>query len=285
MPSILNETVKRANTNNGIYFDKGDGNMNLIDNRIVKASFRENPPEERKLFPKSSCLMPISVGQSIHEGEKFSAVIKLMNASFKHCTILVDDSVQRHTIGIMNHVPPDTLYQMAVDEGDAWLKRSERAYNQLTIPYNIMRWDDWYNSKNYITSHERVENEYNTNELFRNAIHANISDFLTRYLSRYAQEEIDYERAFRLCRDYLIEECAVMCLWTEQAYDFEVYPSGRNKAMAATYEFLIKPNYPDYLRPVALRFKKYPAKSTAELLVINQNPVVTSQEKNSVLDN
>lgn len=254
--------------------------MNLADNRIIKASFRENPPEERKLFPQSTCLMPISVGQAIHEGAKFAAVIKLINASFKQCTILVDDSVQRHTIGIMNHASPEELYQLAVTEGDLWLKRNQMAYEELTIPYDIMRWDDWYNSPNYINSHLRVKNEYDTNESFRQAIHANIDDFLTRYLSRFNPEEIDNERAFRLCLDYLIEECAVMCLWTEKAYDFEVYPSGRNKAMAATYHYLIKPFYPEYIRPVALRFKKYPAKVApeSELLssaIINESLIET----------
>lgn len=234
--------------------------MSLVDYRIVKASFRENSPEERKLFPQSSCLMPISVGQIIHEGAKFEAVIKLINNSFKQCTILVDDSVQRHTIGIMNNSSPDELYHLAVTEGDEWLKRNEMAYSKLTIPFDIMRWDDWYNSASYINSHLRVQNEYDSNELFRQAINANIDDFLIRYLSRYDQSDIDPERAFRLCLDYLIEECAVMCLWVEKSYDFEVYPSGRNKAMAATYHYLIRPDFPDVLRPVALRFKKYPAK-------------------------
>ncbi|KTC90621.1 tRNA-dependent cyclodipeptide synthase [Fluoribacter dumoffii] len=247
--------------------------MSMIDNRIVKASFRENPVEERKLFPQSSCLMPISVGQAIHEDEKFAAVIKLINASFKQCTILVDDSVQRHTIGIMNHATTEELYQLAVKEGDEWLKRNQRFYKQLTIPFEIMRWDDWYNSPNYINSHLRVQKEYDTNKAFQNAIHANIDDFLTRYLSRFSPADVDHERAFRLCLDYLIEECSVMCLWTEQKYDFEVYPSGRNKAMAATYEFLIKPHHPNYLRPVALRFKKYPAKITGDNLNLIQEQV------------
>lgn len=236
----------------------------MSDNRIVKASFRENPPEERKLFPKSTCLMPISVGQAIHEGAKFTAVIKLINSSFKHCTILVDDSVQRHTLGIMSNATMDELYQSALQEGDAWLKRCEPAINQLTISYDIMRWDDWYHRTNYNESYMRVQNEYESNISFRTAIHANIDDFLTRYLSRFTPEEVNHERAFSLCRDYLLEECAVMCLWTEGAYDFEVYPSGRNKAMAATYEHLIKPNYPEFLRPVALRFKKYQGQSITE---------------------
>ena len=238
----------------------------MSDNRVVKASFRDNPPEERKLFSQSTCLMPISVGQTIHEGEKFEAVIKLINNSFKQCTILVDDSVQRHTMGIINHATPDELYQLAVSAGDSWLKRNEMAYSQLTIPFEIMRWDEWYNSPNYIKSHLRLKKEYDSNKLFQQAIHANINDFLRRYLNRLNQEDIDYQRGFRLCLDYLIEECAVMCLWTEKAYNFEVYPSGRNNAMAATWHYLIKPHYPHYLRPVALRFKKYPAKVPKELL-------------------
>ena len=246
--------------------------MSLVDNRIVKASFRENPVEERALFPHSTCLMPISVGQAIHEGAKFDAVIQLINRSFKQCTILVDDSVQRHTIGIMNHASPDELYQLAVAEGDAWLKRNEMAYNQLTIPFDIMRWDDWFNNPNYINSHLQVQAEYETNDAFRAAIHANIDEFLTRYLSRYNPDEIDHERAFILCLEYLIEECAVMCLWTQGRYDFEVYPSGRNKAMGATYQYLIQPLHPHYLRPVALRFKKYPAKEAVnEMLAHHGN--------------
>lgn len=246
-----------------------------MDNRIVKASFRDNPPEERKSFAISTCLMPISVGQSVHEGAKFSAAINLVNNSFKHCTILVDDSIQRHTKGIINPSASEDLYRLAVEEGDAWLKRSEQIYHQLTIPFEIMRWDDWYNSPNYINSHLHVQKEYDSNELYRNAIHDNIKDFLKRYLNRFSEAEADYDRAFGLCRDYLIEECAVMCLWVEKAYDFELYPSGRNKAMAATYEYLIQPHYPHYLKPVALRFKKYPAKKLMfDSLACNKETVI-----------
>ncbi|MBA2650671.1 MAG: hypothetical protein H0U73_00165 [Tatlockia sp.] len=234
--------------------------MNLTDNRIIKASFRGNSPQERKLFPQASCLMPISVGQNIHEGKKFEAVIKLIDASFNHCTILVDDSVQRHTMGILNDATPDELYQLALKEGELWIKRSQGIYNQLTIPFDLMRWDDWYKKSNYLASHQRVQNEYETNNSFRSAIHTNIDDFLKRFLSRVPSVSFNPTQAFNLCRDYLIEECSVMCLWTKNAYDFEVYPSGRNQAMAATYEYLIKPYFPDYLKPVALRFKKYPGK-------------------------
>ena len=251
--------------------------MSLIDNRITKASLRGNPSDERKAFPQSTCLMPISVGQSIHEGKKFEAVIKLINSSFKHCTILVDDSVQRHTMGITNDLDHESLYNMANAEGDSWLSRNQSAYTQLTIPYDIMRWDDWLHSQNFSSSHEVVKRQYRENALYKAAIDANIDEFLSRYLKNCQQEHIDMQRAFNLCLDYLLEECAVMCLWTEGAYNFEVYPSGRNQAMAATYDQLIKPKMTNYLRPVSIRFKKYPgckpleSRNESTLLVINNH--------------
>jgi hypothetical protein len=48
-----------------------------------------------------------------------------------------------------------------------------------------------------------------------------------------------------------------MCLWREENCNFEVYPNGRQASMSITYEQLIKPFYPNLLRSVALRFKKY----------------------------
>lgn len=234
----------------------------MTDNRILKASFRECPISDRKIFPKSKCIIPISVGQPVHEGKKFVAAMKLIDTSFSACTILVDDSVQRHTMAIDHPGNADELHELAVKVGSDWLERNQLGYENLTIPFDIMRWDDWFVKDAYKASYERVKKYYDENLLYRNAIHANIDTFLSRYLSRIANKtHINDDKAFSLCLDYLLEECAVMCLWVENKYEFEVYPSGRNEAMAATYEHLIKPIYPDYLRPVALRFKKYPGTS------------------------
>lgn len=234
----------------------------MTDNRILKASFRECPVSDRKIFSESKCIIPISVGQAIHEGKKFLAAMKLIDASFSSCTILVDDSVQRHTMAIDHSGSADELHELAVDIGSDWLVRNQSGYSNLTIPFDIMRWDDWLAKDSYKASQEIVNNYYRENSLYQNAIHANIDTFLSRYLSRLSDKtNINDDKAFSLCLDYLLEECAVMRLWVENRYQFEVYPSGRNEAMAATYEYLISPFYPDYLRPVALRFKKYPKAS------------------------
>ena len=237
----------------------------MTDNRILKASFRECPISDRKIFSKSKCIIPISVGQAVHEGKKFLAAMKLIDASFSACTILVDDSVQRHTMAIDHLGGADELHKLAVEVGSDWLERNQSGYKDLTIPYDIMRWDDWLAKDTYKASYERVKKYYSESSLYQNAIHANIDTFLSRYLGRLPNKShINDDRAFSLCLDYLLEECAVMCLWVENKYEFELYPSGRNEAMAATYEHLISPFYPDYLRPVALRFKKYPGISNLQ---------------------
>lgn len=226
--------------------------------KIIKASFRGNPSDERKTFLVSTCLMPISVGQSVHEGKKFEAVIKLVDKSFKQCAILIDDTVQRHTIAIDKFKEPQDLYTDALELGNQWLIRNEGIYSQLKIPYQIIRWDDWLRHNDFKMQLARVNRLYSENLVYKTAIHANINEFLTRFLSKIDCSKIDSNRAFQLCLNYLLEECAVMLLWTHGHYDFELYPNGRNQAMGATYEILIKPYFPSYLRSVAVRFKKYP---------------------------
>lgn len=231
-----------------------------MSSRIIKASFRECPIEDRKLFKQSSCLMPISVGQPIHEGKKFIAVLKLVNHAFKKCTILVDDTVQWHTRKIAHPDKcDDLLYQEALWEGDEWLVRNVQAFSELSIPYDIQRWDNWFKHPQFNDQLKKIKDLYETNADFRNAIDLNIRDYLDRYEKSNLSQTYDAFHAFKCCLSYLQEECAVMSLWVYGGYDFEVYPSDRNKAMAATYKYLIAPLYPNLLKPVALRFKKYPA--------------------------
>lgn len=231
--------------------------MGNKDKRIIKASFKDCPLSDRATFAGSSCIMPISVGQMVHEGSKFLAVINLINRSFKSCTLMIDDSVQRHTMKIDKDIDDKTAYDLAMAAGDDWLVRNQSSYQQLLIPYNIVRWDDWLHKPGFQNTYAQITSLYNQNENYNDAIKANIIDFLSRYQTHHPDKKWDYERAFSLCLDYLLEECAVMLLWAEHKYPFEVYPTGRNQAMGATHKFLIEPSDPDLLRSVPLRFKKY----------------------------
>lgn len=226
--------------------------------KITKASYKDCPVNDRKLFKNSRCIMPISIGQKIHEGEKFKATIELINRTFKESIILIDDIVQRHTMKIANITSSEEeLYNRAVKEGELWLERNKSVLNMLKIPYKIITWIKWLKHVEFAKSYTLVESQYNNNIMFKDAFNKNIEEFLIRYKKLNQDLSFNYDIAFSLCLNYLKEECACMCLWVEEECEFEVYPSGRNKAMEATYKILIQPKYPNLLRSVALRFKKY----------------------------
>lgn len=225
--------------------------------KIIKASFRDCALTDRKMFKHSSCLMPISVGQPVHENQKFAATAALINRSFASCTLLVDDTIQRHTLCIDNPYTEKEAYDIAKNMGTEWLIRNKAVLENFTIPTTVLRWDDWLHNADFTEAHDTVKALYGESDYFQSCIQQNIETFLNRYFLRNIANQVDYERAFSLCTTYLLEECAVMSLWPKGNYAFEVYPSGRNQAMHALYELLIQPKHPDLLKSVALRFKKY----------------------------
>lgn len=226
--------------------------------KIIKASFQKCSIDDRKLFGQSKCIMPISIGQKVHESDKFLAVINLINSHFNSCTILIDDSIQRYTKQIGNqHLSLEDLSRVAIKEGGEWLERNSSIYKQLNIPYKILKWDDWRNHNDYQSSYNAVEELYMDDEVYHKIVNDNIEEFIERHTLYMGIKEYDHQHAFNNCLKYLKEECGVMCLWALENYDFEVYPSGRNNAMNATYERLIKPCKPNLLKSVGIRFKKY----------------------------
>lgn len=233
-----------------------------FENCPVKVSFTDCPVEERKRFYNSNCIMPISVGLGlkVHEGTKFLGILKLINASFRSFTILLDDSIQRYTMRILSDLSDTELYKKAIREGDLWLQRNKHIIDLATIPYKIVRWDDWVNHPRYLEHKKIVEALHQSDDSYRQAFNDTIEEFLMRFRKNIevgSGKKFDEEYAYQSCLLYLKEECSVMCLWASELYDFEVYPTGRNKAMIATYQKIIQHNFPEHLKSVSLHFRKY----------------------------
>jgi tRNA-dependent cyclodipeptide synthase len=213
------------------------------------------PQEYKDRFLESTCLLTISVGQEVHEGDKFEATIDLINGQFKNITILIDDVLQRHSMMLVSTQTPEDIYQHSLEEGDLWLARNHSVYSRLSSPYNIIRWENWYLHTQYQSTHNKIKALYANDQEFAESFNATTSVFLERFMRRQPTLTKNYDTAFQLCLDYLFEECSALCLWVEEGYHFEVYPSQRNLAMSITHEKLIKPNHPNFLLPVAIKFK------------------------------
>jgi len=223
---------------------------NLPQTTSVKVTFRCNKKDKQKLVG-SDCILHISVGQKYHEGKKFLATMDLINETFKSCTIMLCDTLQRHTLKIKNPDLSDKeLYRKALALGDEWLLKNKVAYSHLKIKYKIMRWDDWLNHKDYNQYREKVEELYYTNEAYKQNIFNTINKFLNR------QGLLD-KKAFGLCESYVLEECPILIpLWAKTNCPFVIYPRSRTAAMTATYKYFLGNTQSNLLKEVALKFNR-----------------------------
>ena len=223
----------------------------------VKPVFRRNNiTEEKEKFKHSKCLLTISVGQEVHEGEKFSTTIELINSSFQSCIMLIDDSLQRHTMALEREEDADFFYDHSIQEGNLWLERNEKYYKNLTILDKIIRWDMWLFHAAYHEQKNKIITLMQNDPDYKYAFDETIEEFLRRYYKRAMHKTIfDIERDRKLCRDYLVEECTALCLWIELNCHFEVYPNKRNLAMDETHKRFVQPSFPHLLNGVAIKFK------------------------------
>ncbi|MCK4608261.1 MAG: tRNA-dependent cyclodipeptide synthase, partial [Gammaproteobacteria bacterium] len=221
---------------------------------LVKVSFRCDEKYKAELA-NSDCILHVSVGQQYHEGDKFLATMDLINETFNSCTIILCDTLQRHSLRIMN---PDLTDAEARKEalrlGDEWLERNQLAYKYLKINSKVMRWDDWLHHKDYNKYYQEVVNAYKNNQSYRDAIHATINNFLTRRKTSNSLG-FSYEEAFETSETYILEECPILIpLWAETKCQFVIYPRFRTSAMRATYDYFLGENSDIILKEVALKF-------------------------------
>lgn len=212
----------------------------------------------KKMFKDSQCALTISVGQKAHEGETFAATVELVNNSFQSCVILLDDSLQRHTMALNTQENADFFYETSLKEGDLWLKRNEEHYRKLTILKNIIRWDTWLKHPQYLKEKNKITLLIENNFFYKKIFDETIKEFLKRYMSRSNQNKLfNLEKARIHCLDYLTEECAILCLRSKLKFNshFEIYPSRRNQAMNEIHKNFILPKYSNLLLPVAIKFK------------------------------
>ncbi len=222
----------------------------------IKPVFKYNHNLDKETFKNSKCLLTISVGQEVHEGDKFAATIDLVNNSFNSCVMLVDDSLQRHSMALDKKENADFFYESSILEGDLWLERNKKHYQNLNILQDIIRWDKWLRHPNYLEQQHKIKALIAEKPDYQTSFDKTIDEFLRRFYPRLLEKSnFDMKRAWNLCLDYLIEECTALCLWTELNCNFEIYPGKRNLAMHETHQRFVLPFYPEMLYAVSIKFK------------------------------
>lgn len=222
--------------------------------KSVKCRFKNISEHDKSVFKKSTCLLLVSVGQEAHEGSRFDATVSLINQTFQNCVVSLYDTIQRYTMSFRTQLPPSELKDNAQYEGDLWLIRNSKYLSKLTIPYSTKRWEDWIDHPLYYKHLDLIKSTYKYDYIYRDAFEAATNKYIKRYKSNNLHSAISIARMKNICLDYLMEECAVLSLWSELDYLFEVYPNPHNDAIEATRDIIINKINNKNIRPVTIRF-------------------------------
>lgn len=220
-----------------------------------RAVLKADSQEHKDKFSQSHCLVTISVGQEVHEGDKFLSTLSVVNKSFKKATLCVDDTLQRHSMALVHHTTAAEMLEAAENAGNEWLERNLALIEKLDIDWEIVRWNDWLYHQDFKDAYLRVEEKLKQDITYHELVVSSVNEFAERYARRVPKEDYDYNRVARVCLNYLKEECAAMLLWQNQGWHFEVYPGKRNAAMRATHCRFILPKSPDLLHAVWVKFR------------------------------
>ncbi|MDP3935540.1 MAG: tRNA-dependent cyclodipeptide synthase [Alphaproteobacteria bacterium] len=202
-----------------------------------------------------SCIIPISVGQPYHESEDLTACVELYNSTFNNCMIIVCDTLQRYTYKI-NHpgISEAAAYEQTARAGEDWIQRNQKYLEQLEVPFQITRWDQWLSHARYLPLRKQVDELYAYDKSFTEAVNSTAEKFYNRTVRR---ESLHVEKDFFMNHtlNYLLEECAVLPLWLEIHSKYIVYPKDYGKAILITLKKIIKPVSQDLLIPLKIKIK------------------------------
>ncbi len=244
------------------------------DQKFYKASLTNIPKNEKDYLKSKTCIVPVSVGQEPHEGEKFRATLKMLNSYFKNCTIVVCDTLQRHTLLLKhNNKSQEELYSLSERLGSEWIERNKPIIEEeLKIPYKIIRWDKCLKNKNFEENYKKAKDLCATNEQCKIVVEKIINEFYTRYKKH--TENLNAELCFQQSSLYYLEELACVLEWFDEEYDYEIYPSMRDEAIFTNFSFLSKGRDKHLLHSAGIKFTKKIVKDNINFSAITLDNII-----------
>lgn len=221
-----------------------------------RAYFLNVPIEKKAKMLGAACLLPISIGQIYHEGERLEALVDLINKNFSSCEVVLCDSLYRHTQQLTRVVNEEESYEASIKAGDKWIEENAIHLRRLSIHSSVRRWDRWLVGQPSFQKHLRaVEFFIETQSSFRQAIEDTAEDFLRRYRNSH-EIIVDGDFAKKICIDYLKEECAVVVQsWRKLGYSYLVYPQKITPAFEQLFKYCVNIYDADMLDWLTVRFK------------------------------
>jgi|GEM_PF-1137617 hypothetical protein len=236
-------------------------------NKHLKCRFKGLLDQDKIKFKNKNALLTISIGQDTKKNSRLEAMLDLILQYFDKCTIALHDTLQRHTMAMQVGGRSVDYYKASRSLGDLWLLTNKNLCNRYASRVKIIRWDEWINHSLYKKYRDMIVNEMNKDQGYKQYLLSSINKYLDRYEKRLSQPE-NFNRANSedVCLDYLIEECAVLCLWPITDCHYEIYDGTHNIAMKETLTRFVnnKQCYP--LEMLKITFNHRPDLKPQELI-------------------
>lgn len=210
-------------------------------------------------FTNKTVVVPISVGQPYHEGDKFLAVIQRINKMpFSHCAIIVGDTLQRHNYQLVHACSLEQATHETYQEGTKWLERNDASLKLLTIPYSIARWQECLRpTPTFQSYHELITRLTQTDHEYINALESDAQLFVNRQQKKGAALSLLDQTKFKQTSiSYIIEETTAFSYFEDHAYNFIIYPGRPVSSIALFIKQHVMKSNPDVMQWLHLAYKK-----------------------------
>ena len=168
----------------------------------------------------------VSVPSPNWSGEKLATILAFAGTHFHKVRIDVTDALYRHDF--MAKGATETLARTQADAlGALWLATHHDLIADLVPHAQIIRWGTWYKHPDFERTLARFHSAFENDLILRNAVMEDIHNFFQR------TERSASLRDKEGCKDFLIEELAVLTLQARELPSVRIYPGTELKCLAA----------------------------------------------------
>ena len=183
----------------------------------IKRIYTGNPS------PTNTAILPVCIGNDVHEGAKFEITLKWIVQKFSQVHVLVVDALQRHTIHFIEGVSPARAYDLSIKRGQEWVDRYSGLLRYYGLNDNLIYWGDLLKAVDYPAHYQMVAEASITCPALRDALEMDIDSFAERLSRR--SSAFDSTQVRESCRNYILEELAAQHQVNVQTSGVEVYPN------------------------------------------------------------
>jgi tRNA-dependent cyclodipeptide synthase len=184
-----------------------------------------SPPSRRRTFEgHDRCFLGVSLENSNFVRPKLLGILEWIARRFRHCTVLVGDSIHRITLSTTSSLAPEAARATALALGHSFLEGEKACFERYAenTEFSFVTCAEVQTWPAYRRFHDRLSSLFATDEPFR----ASVESFGRRYHAKHGAGLSDSVREHRIRRssDYFLEEFAVFACLRQRGIPVMVYP-------------------------------------------------------------